>query len=65
MEINKTGEVEFIPQVTKQVVEFGLPEEIDQKFKKLKIFYKEVLPREGWNKYSRVNLKYNQQIIAE
>jgi hypothetical protein len=31
-------------QVSKQVVEFGKPVEIVEKFRNLKIFYKEILP---------------------
>lgn len=53
------------PQVTKQKIEFGTPDEYRAKFKKLKIFYKRILPQKGWNSYERVNLKYKDQIIAE
>jgi len=53
------------PQVTKQMVEFGKPEDIEVKFKKLRIFYTEILPKKGWNRYEKVNLKYRDQIIAE
>lgn len=61
----KNGEVIFYPQVTKQYIEFGKIEDIDTKFKKLKLFYEDILPRKGWNYYSRVSLKYKNQIICE
>lgn len=63
--IDTKGDLTLMPQVTKQLVEFGKAEDIEKKFTKLKIFYKEILPRKGWNLYSRVNLKYKDQIIAE
>ena len=63
--IKKDGEIELYPQVTKQVVEFGMPEDFDGKFSKLMTFYKEILPKKGWNTYSRVNLKFENQIICE
>lgn len=63
--VEKDGEVMLYPQVTKQYVEFGKAENIDNKFSRLKIFYKEVLPYKGWNSYKRVNLKYKDQIVAE
>jgi cell division protein FtsQ len=63
--INQNGEVDMYPQVTKQVIEFGLPEDTEEKFKKLKIFYKKILPSKGWNAYSRVNVAFKDQIIAE
>ncbi|MEM7108992.1 MAG: cell division protein FtsQ [Bacteroidota bacterium] len=65
LDIDKAGEITLYPQVTKQLVEFGQPENIENKFKKLKIFYQQILPRKGWNGYTRVNLKYKDQIIAE
>ena len=58
-------EFELFPQVTKQRVEFGLPVDIDRKFSKLMTFYKEILPKKGWNSYERVNLKFENQIICE
>ncbi|MEL7001313.1 MAG: cell division protein FtsQ [Bacteroidota bacterium] len=65
IDIDKNMNMVLYPQVTKQMVEFGKPEDIEVKFKKLKIFYTEILPQRGWNRYERVNLKYKDQIIAE
>ncbi len=65
MDINGRGEITIYPQVTGQLVEFGTPENYEFKFKKLMVFYKEVLPQKGWTKYERVNLKYEGQVIAE
>lgn len=59
------GEVKLLPQITKQYIEFGDLNHIENKFSRLKIFYKEILPRKGWNVYSRVNVKYKNQIICE
>jgi cell division protein FtsQ len=63
--IDKNREITMYPQVSKQVIEFGKPEDIETKFKKLKIFYKEILPQKGWNNYEKVNLKYHNQIVCE
>ena len=65
IKLQKNGEVILYPQVTKQYIEFGKIEDIDIKFKKLKLFYEDILPRKGWNYYSRVSLKYKNQIICE
>ena len=65
LDIDHSGKIAIYPQVTGQVVEFGKPENIETKFKKLMIFYKEILPQRGWTKYSRVNLEYEGQVIAE
>jgi cell division protein FtsQ len=63
--IQDNGEIKLLPQVTKQYIEFGDLDHIENKFSRLKIFYKEILPRKGWNTYSRVNVKYKNQIICE
>ncbi len=65
MDINAEGKISIFPQVTGQKVEFGKAENIEEKFKKLMIFYKEILPQRGWTKYERVNLEYEGQVIAE
>ena len=65
LEIDASGQIFIYPQVSKQVVEFGGPEDLDIKFKKLEIFYKKILPFKGWNTYKRVNLKYLNQIVCE
>lgn len=65
IDIDKKLNMTLYPQVTKQYVEFGQPEELEEKFKKLEIFYKQILPQKGWNTYDRVNLMYEGQIIAE
>lgn len=65
LDIDSKSRVTILPQVGGQVIEFGTPENLEVKFKKLKIFYKEILPQKGWNTYERVNLEYEGQIIAE
>ena len=63
--IDDLGEIRIQPQVTKQIIEFGMPRDIEGKLKKLEIFYKEILPAQGWNYYDRVSVKYDNQIICE
>jgi cell division protein FtsQ len=65
MDIDGKGKITFLPQIGDERIEFGTPDNDEVKLRKLKIFYKEVLPRTGWNKYHRVNLEYEGQIIAE
>lgn len=65
LDINKWGNIIMLPQVTRQQIDFGSAEGYEQKFKKLTLFYKEILPRQGWNAYTRVNVKFDNQIIAE
>ena len=65
LDIDQKGRITMFPQVGDERIEFGKPDNADIKFKKLMIFYKEILPRTGWNKYNRVNLEYEGQIVTE
>ncbi|MCU0418137.1 MAG: cell division protein FtsQ/DivIB [Cyclobacteriaceae bacterium] len=65
LDIDAKGRVTLYPQVTGQKVEFGTPDNMEEKFDKLRVFYKEILPQRGWTRYDRVNLEYEGQVIAE
>lgn len=65
LDIDKTGDITLYPQVGKQIIEFGKAEDVHEKFNKLNIFYKQILPQKGWNAYERVNLKFKNQIVCE
>jgi cell division protein FtsQ len=65
MDIAGDSRITIYPQITGQKVEFGKAINIEDKFKKLMIFYKKVLPQRGWTRYERINLEYEGQVIAE
>ena len=64
-EIAKDGDITLYPQIGRQVIDFGQPENIEDKFKRLDIFFKKILPVKGWNYYQKVSIKYNNQIVCE
>jgi len=55
---------ELIPKLGDQIILFGDASNIDKKFDKLKLFYKNVISVKGWKKYSKVNLEFDNQIVA-
>jgi cell division protein FtsQ len=63
--VNKLGEVKLYPQIGQEVFDLGKPEELPVKLRKMKIYYKTILPLKGFNRYKSVNLKYKDQIICE
>ena len=65
IDINYNKNIIIYPQVSKQKIIFGYPEQIDVKFDKLMLFYKKILPAKGWNTYKSVNLKFKNQIICD
>lgn len=65
LEIEKESDIKMHQQVGRQVIEFGDATEKEEKFKKINLFYENILPTKGWNAYSRVNVKYKGQIVCE
>lgn len=65
LDIDNKGRIYIMPQVGSQTIEFGKADQLETKLRKLKIFYKEILPQMGWNKYKRVSLEFEGQIVAE
>lgn len=62
--VKPNGELVLYPEMGDVVVEFGKPEDIDRKFKKMEIFYRRVLTFSGWKAYRRISLKYEGQVVA-
>jgi len=56
--------VEIIPRVGNHVVYLGTIDGYEKKLRRLKIFYEKAMGTVGWNKYDRINLEYNNQIIC-
>lgn len=65
LDIDATGNITMYAQIGDQRLEFGGPNGYEKKFKKLKIFFKQIMPTKGWNTYERVNVAYKDQIICE
>ncbi|MBK8711471.1 MAG: FtsQ-type POTRA domain-containing protein [Niastella sp.] len=63
--MNEKHFFELIPKMGDQLILFGDATDMDAKFYKLKLFYKKVIEKVGWNKYSSINLQYNNQIVAK
>ena len=65
--LDQYGDFVLIPLVGEQKIIFGFAssnQQVEDKFRRLKIFYEEGMPFEGWQKYSEINLKYDGQIVG-
>ena len=63
--VDSAGNVELFPRIGDHVVYIGQPVRVTQKLKRLKAFYAQVLNQVGWNKYSRIDIEYDNQIICK
>ncbi len=61
-----TAESEFvlIPKIGDHTIVFGSTEDMEEKFEKLLLFYREGLNRVGWETYSTINLTYKDQVVC-
>ncbi|MEO8584304.1 MAG: hypothetical protein ABI415_10925, partial [Flavitalea sp.] len=64
IDITPSREFEIIPTIGNQTIEFGDGNNCDAKFKRLMIFYKQVLSKAGMNKYERIKIQYDNQIVG-
>ena len=55
---------EMIPKVGNHIIVFGNGENYEEKFNNLLTFYKQVAIKVGWNKYSKINVQYKDQVVA-
>lgn len=64
MYVNNNGEIELVPKMGNQKIIFGTSDEMEDKFWKLKTFYKEGLNYTGWENYDTLNLKFQNQVVC-
>lgn len=67
VQINMLGDgtVELVPRVGNHVVYLGQPTGVQTKLERLRKFYLYGLNQAGWNKYSHINLEFDNQIICK
>jgi len=56
--------LEIIPRVGDHRIFFGDAGNYDWKLEKLKVFYEKGLPNVGWDQYSKIDLRYSNQVVA-
>jgi cell division protein FtsQ len=62
--IEPDNEFTLIPRLGNFTIFIGDVADLNDKMTRLKSFYRISLPQAGWDRYSRINLKYKNQIIA-
>lgn len=66
-QINITGDrnFEMTPTVGNHIVKLGDGEDIENKFHRLFVFYKEILSKTGFNEYKTIDVEYAGQVVAD
>jgi cell division protein FtsQ len=64
IDITSSKEFEMVPTIGNHIIEFGDGTNYEAKFKKLFVFYTQVLSKTGMDKYERIKIQYNNEIIG-
>jgi len=59
------GKILLAPKIGSYKIVLGKMEGYEEKFERLRLFYDEVTPYEGWRRYKTVDLSYKGQIVCE
>lgn len=62
--ISSSRTYELAMTIGNQLVSIGDAEDLDQKFYRLREFYQQVWPVAGFEKYERIDVQYNGQVVA-
>ncbi len=62
--VTADGKYELTPRNAAHTIQFGNANQIEHKFRKLKLFYIGNLAQRGWHYYRRINLEFNNQVIC-
>jgi cell division protein FtsQ len=61
----KDWEFELVPLIGSHLIRLGNAESMEQKFNRLYQFYRQVIPKAGWEKYKVVDIRFAGQVVAE
>lgn len=57
--------LELVPRVGDHIIYLGAPTNVPKKLERLRKFYKYGLTRAGWNRYQRISVEYDNQIVCK
>lgn len=64
VDITPSGEFEIVPKLGDMVIAFGDATNAAEKFRRILLFYKEVLLKGNMGRYNRISVKYDGQVVA-
>lgn len=62
--VSADGELELVPTIGGQRILIGDGSALEQRFAKLKLFYAEGIPKADWRRYSRIDLRFSDQVVC-
>lgn len=62
--VKRNEEVILVPRVGDHLIEMGKVSDFQTKLRNLKALYQKSFKKEGWNLYSKINLKFRNQVVC-
>ncbi len=62
--IDQQQQFELVPLIGHHLILMGTAENLENKFKRLSAFYEQALVQHGLNKYGKLDLRFNNQVVA-
>lgn len=63
--VESDGNILLVPLVGDHIIELGDVDNYKQKLEVMEEFYEQVLVKNNWDKYEKISLKYNNQVVAK
>jgi cell division protein FtsQ len=63
--VNNYGEFILVPAIGTHKILFGNVADMDEKFKKLEVFYQEGITYTGWKTYDLLDIRFKQQVVGK
>lgn len=63
--VTSEGEIELVPRVGNHLLFLGKPVSLREKLDRIRTFYGKALSTVGWNRYSRISVEFDNQVICK
>jgi len=63
--VNAKQEFELVPRVGSHKILIGKANNVEDKLKRLELFYKETINKENWNEYAAIDLRFDNQVVCK
>lgn len=61
---NSNGNYEIVTVIGNQILKIGTTDNLDEKFSKLSLFYKDIWTKTGYEKYAVIDARFKEQLVA-
>ena len=62
--VSGNGDLVMVPLVGDHIIEFGGPDDFQEKFRNIKALYEQGFKETGWGKYRKISLKYKDLVVC-